>query len=457
MRILYVAAYPPLRDGIAAYAVQDVARLRRAGHHVEVLSPGPSAAHHHLDLRGPRGALALAKRVRAYDRLVVQFHPDFFFPVPCSDGMRAATASALAAAFRAARSTEVVVHEVDYRHGSGRSPGAVASRAMWRAVDRVLVHTPEEQARFLGAFRVRSERVELTAHGAAFVPRTSHDRTTARVSLGIPLDRTVFLAIGFIQPHKGFDRAVRAFQGIDPERAWLFVVGSLRVEDAAYVAYLDELRALVDDTPGVTLEEGFVSDELFDRWLVAADIVVLPYRHIWSSGVLERAALFETPVIVTAVGGLRDQVAGRDGVTVVEDDRGLAAAMRKAAGMDVAVGSSPWPQDGPELRERLQAEVVARAARRRGGPVRRLGGSARGRHASASAAVRSLPPLSPPAPVSERWGVTPVKRVVRRAAGWMLDPVYWQVNALRDRTIRALDDVDASRPEDTGEGAEDHS
>lgn len=103
MRTLFVTPYPPLRDGIASYAVQVVAKLRREGHDVTVLSPGPSAAHLHLDLRGPRGAGALAKRVRQYDKLVVQFHPDFFFPVPCSDAERAATALALATVFRLPR------------------------------------------------------------------------------------------------------------------------------------------------------------------------------------------------------------------------------------------------------------------------------------------------------------------------------------------------------------------
>ncbi|HEY6591795.1 MAG TPA: hypothetical protein VI751_12315, partial [Actinomycetota bacterium] len=73
MRILMVSPYPPIRDGIAAYAVQSVAALRREGHEVEVLSPGPSAAHHHLDLHGPRGPLVLARRVRGYDKVIIQF------------------------------------------------------------------------------------------------------------------------------------------------------------------------------------------------------------------------------------------------------------------------------------------------------------------------------------------------------------------------------------------------
>ena len=43
MKILMVTPYAPMRDGIAAYALQAVAALRRAGEQVDVLSPGPTA------------------------------------------------------------------------------------------------------------------------------------------------------------------------------------------------------------------------------------------------------------------------------------------------------------------------------------------------------------------------------------------------------------------------------
>src|SRR3546814_3813969 len=56
---------------------------------------------------------------------------------------------------------------------------------------------------------------------------------------------------------------------------------------------------------------GYVSDEEFDRWLVAADCLVLPYREIWSSSVIERAGIYGVPVIATDVGGLAAQGIGR--------------------------------------------------------------------------------------------------------------------------------------------------
>ena len=455
-RILMVAPYPPHRDGIAAYAVQEARRLLLDGHHVEVLSPGPSAAHHHLDLKGARGGLALAKRVRRYDRLIIQFHPDLFYDVPSSAGGHAATSAALGLAFRLARTTEVRVHEVDYTLGRATAPVGPAAVAMWRGVDRLVLHTEAERRAFLDAFRVDPERVDVADHGESFVRRTNLDRAAARRRLGIPDDTFTFLSIGFIQPHKGFDRAIGAFAalsatGLGPPRARLDVVGSVRVEEPDYVSHVDRLQELAAATPGVTVHPGYVSDELFDVWLVAADLVVLPYRRIWSSGVLERAALYDRPVVATRVGGLADQAP--PGTVLVDDDgESLVAALRAAvepgAGGPAVAAGRPRPS-GPLDRERIQAEIRARGAAARRGVPRRDPGSATARSVASavevSAPVRRLAPLVSPPPVSARPGASALKRVVHRLTAWQLDPIVAHVNALH-RAVVAMTDTVAADP-----------
>ncbi len=450
MRILVVTPYPPARDGIAAYGVQQVQALRRAGHDVEVLSPGPSAAHHHLDLVGPRGGLALAKRVRGYDRVILQFHPDFFYPVPSTTSQRAAVATAYAAAFAAAHEVEAYVHEIDYRFGSGRGIDALAARRMWGAVDRVYVHTETERADFLRAFRVPPERVSLATHGAHFARRTAHTRESARRSLGVAADEFCFLSIGFIQPHKGFDRGIRAYAGLTAPHARYDVVGSVRIEDPAFQAHLAELRTLAEGSDGVHLHTGYVSDEMFDRWLVACDVVVLPYRSIWSSGVLERAALYDRPVIATAVGGLAEQAGSRPGVTLVADDVALRAAMHAAVGGSVAAPPAPlpWPLpnavDGVPLRDLVQEQVRARAATHRGArPGARGGRAGSAAVAALSAPLRRVPPLVLPSVASSRSSATLVKRVVQRLTAWQLEPMIREVNALRAATVEAVERIGA--------------
>src|SRR5205085_3047450 len=157
--------------------------------------------------------------------------------------------------------------------------------------------------------------------------------------------------------------ALRAFArlqadggGAGPVTARLDVVGSVRVDEPAYVQHLEELKLLAERTRGATVHAGYVSDEAFDRWLVAANVVVLPYRHIWSSGVIERAALYDRPVIMTKVGGLPAQA--RPDTVLVEDDDELAQAMAAAAGLD-APPHPKWRLDrnGTVDRDRVMAEV----------------------------------------------------------------------------------------------------
>ncbi|MDC7122973.1 glycosyltransferase family 4 protein [Cellulomonas fimi] len=439
MRILMVTPYPPLRDGIASYAQQSVAALRAQGHDVEVLSPGPSAAHHHLDLVGPRGGLALAKRVRGYDKLVVQFHPDFFYPVPSSPTQRAEVSAALAVAFRLAPRVEVVVHEIDYRHGRGASPAARAARALWRQVDVVQVHSESERQRFVEAFGVPAGRVQIVEHGAAFVPRSRADRAGARASLGIEADARLFLSIGFIQPHKGYDRAIDAFRGL-PAPARLDVVGSVRVEEPQFVAYAQELEDRAQAVRGAHVHVGYVSDELFDRWIIASDVVVLPYREIWSSGVLERARLLNRPVIATRVGALEEQAAGVEGVRLVDDDAQLRQAVWEFAQAEAEpFTAAPWPSAAAG-RDAIQAEVVARAAQRRGGAVGAVSAHSASAQdvAFATAPLRRVRDVHLPDPGPGR-GVRPfARRVVRKLTAWQMQPVVDQLNTLTRATVESV-------------------
>ncbi|MCB0963407.1 MAG: glycosyltransferase family 4 protein, partial [Acidimicrobiales bacterium] len=299
-RILVVSPYPPRRDGIGSYAVQQVRALRRAGHDVEVCSPTPSAAHHHLDLVGPAGARGLRRLARGFDRVIVHFHPDVFYANPSTPTSRISTGTALAAAFRSGPPVEIRLHEVDRRWASATAQveassrsgfvadkvfaaAAKASRAVFAAADEVTVHVPEHQRMMVEEFGVDPARVRLVDHGEDFARRVPDDRAAARASLGLPPDGHVFVCIGFVQPHKGFDRAAAAFGGLGARGASLHIVGSVRVDDPAAADHQRELEALEAQIDGVELHLGYVSDEAFDRWIVAADTVVLPYRHIWSS------------------------------------------------------------------------------------------------------------------------------------------------------------------------------
>ena len=453
-KILVVTPYAPWRDGIGAYALQQVRRLRRDGHHVEVLSTKPSAAHHHGDLRGRAGARLLTRLGRRFDRVVLHLHPDVIYRLPPTGGSRIDTALAYGAAFRALPHVELRLHEID--HSWAHEPRtAWATRWMLAGADLITVHSDEQRDQLVEGFRVPAGRVQLFDHGVDFEPRTTADRAQARASLGLPADEHVFLCIGFVQPHKGFDRAARAFTGLGAAGARLDIVGSVRVTEQQARDHVAELRAIAAREPGIHLHLGFVSDEMFDRWIVASDTVVLPYRHIWSSSVAERAALFGRPVIATDVGGLGHQVEQMESSVLVADNAGLARAMAAAVGRSgTETATEPWPVEGG--RARVQEEIEARATAARGGAASgRTWSTSSGERPALSAPIRRIGAISAPAPVSARPGVSLVKRIVRRVIYWEIEPISDQVNRLQRATADALDQAEATAAPPTPPTAED--
>jgi glycosyltransferase involved in cell wall biosynthesis len=162
-----------------------------------------------------------------------------------------------------------------------------------------------------------------------------HEEVRERLGIG-GVSSPVLVCIGFLQPSKGFDLALEAFAQVfgsgEDVRAdgpasdgSLYLVGSIREGTPENRRYADALRERVAEIRGAHLVERFVPDEEFDRWIAAADRLVLPYRRSWSSGVLARAHELNVPAIVCDAGGLRELASAAD--TVAEGDDGLVKAL----------------------------------------------------------------------------------------------------------------------------------
>jgi glycosyltransferase involved in cell wall biosynthesis len=339
MRILMLTHYPPMRGGISAYADQAVARLREQGHDVEVASPEPSDAQHVIDVRARGAGAKLARLARSCDRLIVQFQPEMLGSPDSTLLMRSRSLLRLARGLRAAPSAELCIHEVNYGAGPTAPLQRRLVRPIWNLAEQVMVHTERERRDFASGFGVSADRIRVVSQGEHMVRRTDTDRERARAALGLPTDKVILLAIGFLQPNKGFDRAIDAFAQVPHDDARLFVVGSTWREDPSSRRHVDELRRLAAATPRTELREGYLDDEGFDRWIVASDVLVLPYRFGWSSNVMARGLLYDRPVIMSRAGGMAEQGTDRPGVTLVEDDAALVEAIR-AVIADVAPESA---------------------------------------------------------------------------------------------------------------------
>ncbi len=135
------------------------------------------------------------------------------------------------------------------------------------------------------------------------------DRGPAKERLKLGADTTVFLALGAIRDYKGLDALVRAFRGLDAPAARLVIAGKPRGKPI-----VEQLQRLAGGDPRIRLRFGRVPDEEIATHLRAADVAVLPYARILTSGSAALAMGFGVPVIAPRLGCLP---------TMVPDEAGL--------------------------------------------------------------------------------------------------------------------------------------
>ncbi|MGH2679211.1 MAG: glycosyltransferase family 4 protein [Actinomycetota bacterium] len=338
MRIAIVSSYPPRHCGIGSYAHAQAERLRAEGHAVTVISPPDGDGDARVAFSDGRVFREAERTGASYDRIIVHFQPGLYYrPGATAAVSKIRTSLALDSLVRRRPQTEILVHEA-HRPTRWRPDHVVLRRAFGHA--NLRFHTNTERRAFERQYRMHT-RAEIVDHRDGIRVHGPRDRRGSRKHLGLDRSEPLLLCAGFLHPWKGFDRAVRAFARSEgPGR--LVIVGSVRDATSTNLAYAEELRELAERTSGVTLIERFQSDEDFDAWVSAADRLVLPYTRAWSSGALARARLLGTPSIVSAVGGLEEQVGPED--EVVRSDDELRAAFQRIRGSgrrDVATSRSP--------------------------------------------------------------------------------------------------------------------
>ena len=145
-----------------------------------------------------------------------------------------------------------------------------------------------------------------------------------------PADAVNLLFFGLIRPYKGLEDLVRAFELFDDQevkRYWLTIVGETWEGWDLPVRMIQSSR----HRARITLVNRFVDDDEVIAHFAAADAVVLPYHRSSASSPAHVAMSNGLPLVITAVGGLPEAVAGYEGAILVppRDPVALRDAIRR--------------------------------------------------------------------------------------------------------------------------------
>jgi glycosyltransferase involved in cell wall biosynthesis len=195
-------------------------------------------------------------------------------------------------------------------------------------VDLILTHSLRTK-RQLEREGIPEWRIKKILHGSYLHLCQPADLPTeeARRLLGISPDANVVLFFGSIEWRKGLDRLVDAFAILARrDRSLYLVISGYPNED--FRPYERRMRELgIRDLVKVNLNWIPYSD--MQKYFNAASVVVLPYRRISQSGVIQLAYAYARPVVVTDVGGI--------GEIVVEDGTGIVAKSESAEDIAEAI------------------------------------------------------------------------------------------------------------------------
>ncbi len=182
-------------------------------------------------------------------------------------------------------------------------------------------HSRAAQANFRAALRLGDLRVVCHTDGAA-------DRLEELV--GVPAEVVPHPMLTPACPPTGRDpRPLVRVLGQHKTGRDLEVLQQLADEDAADEFELEVWGRGWPDLPGWRVRSGFVDEPTFDALVTSSDVLVMPYRNYWQSGVAVRAAESCRPV----VGWEHDQLRflyGQDWVGAVPRGGSWLDAVRRA-------------------------------------------------------------------------------------------------------------------------------
>ena len=233
------------------------------------------------------------------------------------------------------KKTVLTVHNVNAARRDSRDSlfNRATLRVQYYLTVHFFVHTEKMKLELFEEFGVPKPRITVIPFGINnAVPNTSLTSSEARHRLGISDDEKVLLFFGNIAPYKGLEYLVKAFQSIrDQDRGYrLVVTGRPKDAEEYWAAIHASIREDVE-LGRILLKADYIPDDETEVYFKAADVLVLPYKHIYQSGVLFLGYSFGLPVLAADVGSLKDEIIeGQTGfVFKPEDSADLAQSISK--------------------------------------------------------------------------------------------------------------------------------
>lgn len=202
-------------------------------------------------------------------------------------------------------------------------------KIMYNRVDHIFVHTNQMKQQLIKAYSVKEDKVTVIPFGINnAVPITNLTSIQAKQKLSLIGSEKVVLFFGQIAPYKGLDYLVSALTKLKMKRHdfRLIIAGKIKAGNQSYWGNINKTIDEYKLSNYIIPKIEFIPDKKIEVYFKAADVLILPYRRIFQTGVLFLSYNFGLPAIATDVGAFReDIIEGKTGfICKPEDPQDLA-------------------------------------------------------------------------------------------------------------------------------------
>ncbi|MCS6917797.1 MAG: glycosyltransferase family 4 protein [Chitinophagales bacterium] len=221
------------------------------------------------------------------------------------------------------------IHDVENFETYGQQPKHSHHGAFMSRLDRIIVHSDYARQSVLRHFKgYPPDRIHVVPHGDAdFLFKRPLLPQEARRQLHLPLDARIVLFFGQIKKVKGLDVLLNAWAIVRQRnpRAHLVVVGRpWKVEQEIFDRIVREKQL----ESSCTFNYAYIPNEDIPVYYAAADLVVLPYREIYSSGVMVRSLDYGAAIVASDLSAFRNIITDNDNGLLFRNEDAVHLAER---------------------------------------------------------------------------------------------------------------------------------
>ena len=182
------------------------------------------------------------------------------------------------------------------------------SNWIYKRANKILTHNKFSEEIFRIHNKNINTEIDIIPHGN-YVPflEIRKDKRLSRHHLKIPQDKKVLLFFGMIKKVKGLEVLLQAMNEVIENNSDVLLVIAGRVWENDFSIYqkIIDYNNLSDYC---LIHNKFIAHDDVDHYYASADLVVLPYKRIYQSGVLMMSMSYEKAVLVSDLPPLTEVV-----------------------------------------------------------------------------------------------------------------------------------------------------